>query len=329
MDWSINFLDNGGPEITGAPGRPVLGANGAQPTCFVDRWWGHRGGHLGYSVGNLGANGYPNQIALQRDHGNTLGTAIVVGQSTGVSAHPLSLIDVIGRSLTRMIPGLPNDDLVFSVDVRRGVDFSGMCTLEIVTASANTNICSGAWNVEAKTTVAAAQLQTTWQRFQVVKSGAWSLGGVPGPLVLGVRVKFDAPQGTAGPDDTLYFTGAKLELSSTGNATPYAIPPIHESLQRCKRFYQAFGGGTNQFSVAGVGAANALDTRTYLFPVEMINVPTATKTGKWAVANCSQPAIAFASTTTFALRTTVRSNGTFSYSSNSFDDLVIFDAEVP
>jgi hypothetical protein len=329
MDCNINFLDNGGPEITGPPGRPVVAANGAQPMCFIDRWWGHRGGQLGYSVGNLGANGYPNQIVLMRDQGDTLGAAIVVGQSTGVSAHPLSMLDLIGRSLTRMIPGLPRNDLVFSVDVRKGVDFSGTCTLEIVTSSANANICSGAWNVEAQTSVTAAQLQATWQRFQVVKSGTWSLGGLPGARVLGVRVKFDAPQGTAGPDDTLYFTGAKLELTSTGSATPYAIPPIHESLQRCKRFYQAFGGGTNQFSVAGAGAASAVDARTYLFPVEMINVPTGTKTGKWSVANCSQPAIAFATTTTFALRTTVTSNGKFSYAANSFDDLIVFDAEVP
>jgi hypothetical protein len=99
---------------------------------------------------------------------------------------------------------------------------------------------------------------------------------------LGVRVRFNAPSGTAGGDDSLYLTGAKLELS-TGGATDYVMPTIQESLLRCKRFYQAFGGSTGEIACAAFATGTTVHEQTYLLPVEMIRTPTPTKTGTWFV----------------------------------------------
>jgi hypothetical protein len=328
MASNPNLLDNSGPEITGAPGRPVAGASGVNPTCFIDRWWGHRGGATGYTIANLGGNGYPNQIAMTRSSGNADTAALVVGQSTGVAANGLSTVNVVERSLNRTLSGLAPHTLVFSIHAYKGANFTGTgITLEIVTATVDANICSGAWTVEASATFGAADLSTTaWTRFQVTKSGSWAANSA---TVLGVRVKFDAPSGIAVTDDALYLTGAKLELSSTGAATAYVMPTLSESLQRCKRFYQAFGGATPEIASAGFTPGATHLEQTYLFPVEMIRAPTGTLSGTWSVSNCSQPAIGTTTTRAFGVATTTIARGAFSYQENSNDDLVIFDAETP
>ena len=187
---------------------------------------------------------------MTRSSGNADTAALVVGQSTGVAANGLSTVNVVERSLNRTKSGLAPQTLVFSIYAYKGANFTGTgITLEIVTAMADVNICSGAWTVEASATFGAATLSTAaWTRFQVTKSGSWATNAA---TVLGVRVKFDSPSGAAVADDALYLTGAKLELSSTGAATAYVMPTLHESLQRCKRFYQAFGGVTPEIASAG------------------------------------------------------------------------------
>src|SRR5687768_13753282 len=106
MSANPNLLDNSGPEITGAPGRPITAATAASATCFMDRWWGYRGGATGYTIGNLGGSGYPNQIAMQRDSGSADTTALVVGQSTGVAASGLSTVNTVERLLNPTLSGL-------------------------------------------------------------------------------------------------------------------------------------------------------------------------------------------------------------------------------
>jgi hypothetical protein len=323
-----NLLDNTGPEVTGSPGRPIATATGVNPTCFIDRWWGYRCGATGYAIGNLGGSGLPNQIAMQRDAGDANSSELVVGQSTGVAATGLSTVNVVERLLTPLISGLAAQTLVFSVYARRGANFSGSgITLEIVTSTADVNICSGAWTVEASVTFGAADLATsTWTRFQVTKSGPWTASFA---AVLGVRVKFDAPSGTAVADDALYLTGAKLELSWTGAASAYVVPTLHESLLRCKRFYQAFGGASSEIASSAFTPGAAVHQQTYLFSVEMIRAPTATTTGTWSVSNCSQPAIVMTTPRAFGIATTTINTGSYSYQGNSNDDLLIFDAETP
>jgi hypothetical protein len=328
MTCNPNLLDNSGPEITGRPGRPIAAATGVNATCFIDRWWGHRGGDTGYTITNLGGNGLPNQIALTRDAGNAGTTALVVGQSTGVAASGLSTVHVVERLLNPTISGLGAQTLVFSIYARKGANFSGAgLTLEIVTAMADVNICSGAWTVEASATSGAAQLSATaWTRFQVTKSGNWTAGFA---TVLGVRVKFDAPTGAAAAEDALYLTGAKLELSVTGGASAYVVPTIQESTLRCKRFYQSFGGVPSDVAKGGFTAGGIVHQHPHLFPVEMIKTPIATLAGTWSVINCAQPAIIAPTTRAFGTATTTINSGAYSYQGDSNDDLLIFDAETP
>jgi hypothetical protein len=322
-----NLLDNGGPELTGAPGRPVVPASQVQPVCFADRWWGHRSGDTGYSIATLGGGGFPNQIALQRSPGNGSTSPITVGQSTGVAAVGLSTLAVVSRLLVPALAGLGAQTLVFSVYARRGANFSGSgVTLQIVTATSDVNICGGAWTVEAAATFPAAQLAPGWTRFQVTKSGAWGGGGAQ---VLGVRVRFEGPSGAAGADDTLYLTGAKLELSNTGAATAYAMPTLHESLARCRRFWQAFGG-VGEIAASGFCRGGMMHQFTHLLPVEMIKAPAASKTGTWFASNCSQPVVVTATARAFVLTTTSGiQTGAWAYRSDSADDLLVFDAETP
>jgi hypothetical protein len=327
MSANPNLLDNSGPELTGRPGRPIATATGVNPTCFIDRWWGYRGGDTGYAVGNLGGSGFPNQIALQRDPGNASTTALVVGQSTGVAENGLSTVHLVERLLNPMAMGLPAQTLVFSVHARKGTNFSGSgVTLEIVTATADVNVCSGSWTVEASATFGAAQLSAAWTRLQVTKIGVWTASFA---AVLGVRVRFDAPSGTAASDDALYLTGAKLELSSTGTASAYVVPTIQESLLRCKRFYQSFGGVPSDVAKGGFTAGAMVHQQPHLFPVEMIKAPVATLAGTWSVINCSQPAIIAPTTRAFGVATTTINTGQYAYQGNSNDDLLIFDAETP
>jgi hypothetical protein len=227
MSCNLNLLDNSGPELAGLPGRPLIAASGASTTCFIDRWWGYRGGATGYMIANAGGDGYPNQIVMSRNTGDASTAALVIGQSTGIAANGLSTIDVVLRSLNRFHSGLAAQTLVFSIYARAGGGFSGSdFTLEIVTAFSDVNICSGAWTVEASATFPRIALfGGFWRRFQV------TLSLLPGRPVLGVRVRFNDSSGTAVADDTLYLTGAKLELSATGAATEYVMPTVHESLQ--------------------------------------------------------------------------------------------------
>jgi hypothetical protein len=328
MTSSANLLDNGGPEVTGAPGRPVVPANAANPTCFIDRWWGHRGGDLGYAIGNLGGDGFPNCIVVMRNAGDASGAPLVIGQSTGLAASGLSTFDVVSRALNRSVAGLEADTLVFSVHVRTGANFSGSgVTLEIVSAATNVNICTGAWTIEASASFPSAQLSTShWTRLQVTRGAGLWLNSFAS--VLGVRVRFDAPSGVAGAEDALYLTGAKLELSPTGAATTYVMPTMDEALRRCQRFYQAFAGAAAPLSASGYAAAGSIDQRSHLFAVQMIRAPAPSKSGAWLVSNCSQPTIVSTTSKGFAIATTAMATGAFSYALDSADDMLVFDAEV-
>jgi hypothetical protein len=161
-----------------------------------------------------------------------------------------------------------------------------------------------------------------------VKWGPWL--GNPA-IVLGVRIRFDAPSGVAGPEDQLYVGGAKLEVSATGAATAYVVPKLADSLAQCKRFYQAFGRSAGQpdIAVAAHASGAGVHRQTFLFPVEMIRAPNATKAGTWATTNCTQPTVVAATTRSFILETSPIAAGPFAYGMDSVDDLLVFDAEQP
>ena len=310
-----NFLDNSSAMIT-ARGTNSTTAGGSY---FCDRWYGHRGGATGYTIATAGA-GMPRQFIMQRDAANANTTTLVMGQAVG-GAQANALQNVLIR-------GTPQYYIVVSCWVKKGANFSGSgATIEFVTntLSATQNICTGAnWTADATQTIAAAYIPSTaWYRFSC------STTTVSAGNNAGVRIKFNAPSGVAGADDSLSVIGVQVEVNTTGQPSGYNIKPYTDELHNCKRWYQSFGGASGAVQTAGYGAAGANDDRTFYFPMEFAQTPVAAVGGTWGVTNCGQPTIPQVTTKGFTLRTVVTALGSFACATNSADDVLTFDAENP
>lgn len=320
-----NFIDNGGCEVLGFAGGGADGsATGAGAESFVARWWGYRSGATGYTITPQSGNGFPRYISMKRDSGNTNTTSLMVGQHTGYLSGVTNVFDIINSALNPSLTGYTAQTVVLSAYLAKGANFSGTgATIELLSNTSSTNICSGAgWTVEASATLTAAQLSTTaWTRLSVAKTGAFTASS----LVLGIRIKFNAPAGTAGAADTLLVTGVKLELGYSSSPTTYTIPPTYEALARARRFRQRLPAQTT----SGYGAAGANNDYPIFFEAQMASVPTVTVEGTWAVTNCSQPTVVNVTVYGATMRLVSTALGAFSAAGNSADDVLLFDCETP
>jgi hypothetical protein len=70
---------------------------------------------------------------------------------------------------------------------------------------------------------------------------------------------------------TFYITGVQLEV---GLATPFERRLINQELAMCQRYYQYWGGATNNFQVRGYNLASGGITQTYTYPVTFRTSPT-------------------------------------------------------
>jgi len=326
---AVNWIDNGGAEVYNIPlGRSAVSI-GATTTavCVFDRWWAYRGGVADYTV--IAASlGYPRFIQMQRTAATANTTSITIGQHTGYSGDDIrSPYEIIHRALNAPV-GLTSLVLVASAYILKGANFSGTgVTLEIVTNAFDNNIhatAGNAWIVDASATLTAEQLSTT----TLVRISVSTTTLTANQSALGLRIRFDAPSGTAGAADWIRVTGVKLELGASGTPTRYEIPTMDESISRCQRFYRQFGSLGAPFQVSGYGAASQNFDLPFALSPTMMKTPTATVNGTWTVVNCGQPTIESENRHGFIARTVVTATGEFSYIPDAGDTLT-FDAETP
>jgi hypothetical protein len=71
---------------------------------------------------------------------------------------------------------------------------------------------------------------------------------------------------------TFYLTGVQLEVGTV--ATPFERRMYGQELQLAQRYYQYWGGGTNQFQLRAYNLAGGGITQTFTYPVEMRTAPT-------------------------------------------------------
>jgi hypothetical protein len=71
---------------------------------------------------------------------------------------------------------------------------------------------------------------------------------------------------------TFYLTGVQLEAGSV--ATPFERRLYTTELQLAQRYYQYWGGSTNQFQLRAYNLAGGGITQTFTYPVEMRTAPT-------------------------------------------------------
>jgi hypothetical protein len=104
-----------------------------------------------------------------------------------------------------------------------------------------------------------------------------------------------------------YITGVQLEAGST--ASSFAHENYSDTLQKCQRYFQIYGGqaGAPNFQGYGVGDMNEV----YSYPVEMRAQPTGTTSGVWFKVNCGDPIAAHQGTASFSVRVAVPSLGKF------------------
>ena len=129
--------------------------------------------------------------------------------------------------------------------------------------------------------VDAFNLTTTWQRFTFTGTLGSGMGD------LGFYVYSGAHSGTAGADDSMYFTGFQLEKGTV--ATDYEWRPFATELLLCQRYYEksydystAPGTATsNNPCYSRNDASNATTTRNFVvsggrFAVEKRTSPSVT-----------------------------------------------------
>ena len=128
---------------------------------------------------------------------------------------------------------------------------------------------------------------------------------------------------------TIQLWGGQAEAGSTATAFQTATGTLQGELAACQRYYQVIGGTINQPIYNAYNLANEFIQLPQNFPVQMRVTPTATKTGTWTVANCSQPSAVNPTVYGYALQTQKNgSSGVFYFYPDSSDDLITFSAEL-
>tara|TARA_R110000824_G_C15123254_1_gene668311 strand:- start:238 stop:1230 length:993 start_codon:yes stop_codon:yes gene_type:complete len=113
-------------------------------------------------------------------------------------------------------------------------------------------------------------LTTSWKRFTMVFNMP-SLSGKTVGTASRFEPVFDIPATTA----TIEITGVQVEVSPTGEATPFEHRSYGDELQKCMRYYYQIGDGTGFGSAQSGSGGNAyLWAYPFRHPVPMRAAPT-------------------------------------------------------
>ena len=216
-----NRLINGNGIIYQRASAAALSTTASYVSC--DRWFALQettaASTFGISSTGLGV-GFAQQMALNRNNGATSTGRISAGQIIESN----NLLDLQGKTIT------------FSFTARAGSTFSAASSsIQVQIYSGTTadqglaSLQSGSWTgltAIVDTTQVITTTNTTYSFSAAVPSGCKELA---------VFIRF-TPTGTAGADDTLYFTNSQFESGTT--ATNFDFRSYGTELALCQRYYQ-------------------------------------------------------------------------------------------
>jgi hypothetical protein len=163
--------------------------------------------------------------------------------------------------------------VTLSFYARKGADFSGTFSAEILTGTGtDQNIING---LTGSATIASSAftLTTTWQRFTVTGT----IGSTATQIVPHV---FQTPSGTASTNDYFEITGVQLEVGATATSFQTATGAIAGELTACKRYYERQTATSTQgYAPYGTGYFNFATAAVYPY--------------KWEVEKRTQPTVSF------------------------------------
>ena len=242
-----NFLINGSMNVAQ---RAVTGIALTTTSSYVsiDRWFAQQvtsaASNFGWSGTSIPA-GFVRQAALNRNNGATSTGIIGAGQIIeSVDAIPLAGKQVTLSFIARCGGTFSATGLLINVQIVSGtVADEGRASLQAATWTGQTMVL----NASQAITDTATQYSFT----ATIPSGCKELA---------VLIKF-TPVGTAGGDDTIYFTGVQLEIGSV--VTQFEYRSYGEELSLCQRYYLPAQAAVG--AVTGTTVADVLVT----FPKEM------------------------------------------------------------
>jgi len=225
----------------------------------VDRWAFIQGGgsaSISQTQSTSVPSGFQYSVKQQRTASSTTtGTVYSLQEIESINCY-----DMAGQTAT------------FSFWAKCGANFSasGSTLTSLVyqgtgTDQGTTSWISGTWTSPTSNTQSNT-LTTTWQRF----SQTVTIGASTTEILVSLQW---VPVGTAGADDSVYFTGVQLEVGS--NATGYEYENYTSLLQKCQRYYAKETSSTGYvgFGSGYLGGSNVANIYTK-YPVTMRTAPT-------------------------------------------------------
>jgi hypothetical protein len=159
--------------------------------------------------------------------------------------------------------------VTMSIWVKKGANYSGGAFSPIIYSGTGTDQGGypSIWSGSAGSTLTITPT-TSWVRYSTTYA-------VPsGTTQLGIQTGW-SPSGTAGADDSLYFTGVQIEVGSVATQFTRTGGSIQGELSACQRYYVR-AGGDSAYQAFGVGnntSSSAARIKVVL-PVQMRVAPT-------------------------------------------------------
>jgi len=254
-----NRLINGNGIIYQRASSAALSTTASYVSC--DRWFAGQetaaASTFGISSTGLGV-GFAQQMALNRNNGSTGTGRIYAGQIIESN----NLLDLQSKTIT------------FSFTARAGTNFSATSSSIQVQVYSGTTADQGLTSLQAGSwTGLTAPLDTTQVITTTNTTYSFSCAVPSGCKELAVFVRF-TPTGTAGADDTLYFTNAQLEVGS--QATSFDFRPYGTELQLCQRYLPAINSTSTNSIISGGYSYSATNAQV---PVVLPVTPRVPPTG--------------------------------------------------
>ena len=124
------------------------------------------------------------------------------------------------------------------------------------------------------------------------------------------------------------ITGVQLEVGEV--ATPFEHESYGDTLAKCKRYYQQYGGTDGWLFGGYVPTAGDDYGDPLVFPVQMRAAPSSATSGTWQVSNTTTtvPKITRITDNNVCVFASTSSAGAWYMNADSSDDLIKFDAEL-